>query len=74
MATPEAVAPFALGAGVVATADNAEALGAPVEPVADGGGRTRRLAQRALQEIAAYGAEAQRRRLEALVAEARECA
>jgi polysaccharide biosynthesis protein PslH len=71
VATPGAVAPFAFAPGAVAVADGAEALaGAAAALLADELQRGRH-AERALELVRDYGACAQRRRLEALVEEAR---
>jgi hypothetical protein len=67
VATSDAVAPFAFGPGVVATADDAESLAILVDRMLADEGDRERLAERALRAVEAYGAAAQRRRLEDLV-------
>jgi glycosyltransferase involved in cell wall biosynthesis len=70
VATPEAVAPFAFGAGAVATGDGTQALALELDRLLADERERGRLAARALDVLADYDAAAQRRRLEALVAQA----
>jgi glycosyltransferase involved in cell wall biosynthesis len=68
VATPAAVAPFALGADVFGTADDAEAFAALVDRLlGDDALRLDRVAA-GLRLVTAYGPEAQRQRVETLVA------
>jgi glycosyltransferase involved in cell wall biosynthesis len=71
VATPAAVAPFDLAADAFVTGADAEALAAAADRLLGDEQGRRGLAVRARQLVDGYSADAQRERLEALVAEAR---
>jgi glycosyltransferase involved in cell wall biosynthesis len=71
VATPTAVAPFAFPPGAVVTSENADGLAAEAIRLIDDADARERLAARARPLVAAYDADAQQERLDALLEAAR---
>jgi glycosyltransferase involved in cell wall biosynthesis len=71
VATPVAVAPFDLAPEGYLTGEDADALAAATDRLLGDEAERRRRVERALRLVGLYSADAQRRRIEALVSEAR---
>jgi predicted oxidoreductase len=71
VATPGSLAAFAFPPGAVVTADSAEGLAAEATRLIEDAEARERVAARARRLVAAYGADAQQDRLDALLEAAR---